>query len=80
MTKIYSEDILDQWKKQRVVVVDSELSNLSGYLVLLTDYVYWADNIEILVEWCRINGGDIKGSTVLFDDSQQLSAFMLRWA
>lgn len=75
-----TSDVFETWKNQRYVIADSALLDHIGKFVLLTDIKFWADNIDILIEWCKVNGGRVKGMTVEFDNDEQLMLFVLRWS
>lgn len=74
------EDLFDDWKGRRYLLADSYLNPSGGFLVLLTDASYWHANFDQLLSWCLVNGGQVQGMTVLFEDSLQLTAFALRWS
>lgn len=77
--KQVTEDIFAEWKRNRFILANSVLNDREGLLVILTDFVFWASHIEELMEWCRIYGGEINGSTVYFSDQDQYLLFCLRW-
>lgn len=72
-------DIFGAWKMGKFIVADYKLLNEPEIIVVLTDIDYWVKNIDSLEEWCQINGGQVKGMTVGFDSSEELSLFLLRW-
>lgn len=78
--KHISEDIFAEWKKRRFVLASQELHDDQGRLIILTDFAYWVDHLQELMEWCRENGGEINGSTVLFRNDEEVTAFVLRWS
>lgn len=45
----------------------------------LTNIRYWADNAEILTDWCKQNACDQIGMTVVCQNKQAALMFMLRW-
>jgi hypothetical protein len=74
-----SDDIFHSWKDNRFIVLDHYLLDVPGIVVVLTDIGYWAENLEALQEWCKVNGGQVKGMSVSFDNQEQLMLFALRW-
>lgn len=78
--KHISEDIFAEWKQRRFVLADKSLHEDEGQLIILTDFQFWAEHIEQLLEWCRENGGEVNGSTVLFRNDEEVTAFVLRWS
>lgn len=75
-----SDDIFHSWKDKRFIVADYYLLDEPEIVVVLTDIGYWAENIDALVDWCKTNGGQVKGMTVTLDNHEQLTLFALRWA
>lgn len=49
-------------------------------MVILADYVYWAEHQQELKEWCTKNHCQYQGMTVTICDSETLALFCLRWA
>lgn len=78
--KHISKDIFGEWRRRRFVLAGQDLHDESGQLIILTDFVFWADHIDELVDWCQRNGGEIKGSTVIFHQEHQVTSFLLRWS
>lgn len=78
--KSISEDIFAEWKKSRFILAHPYLHNEKGQLVILTDFSYWSEHIEELMEWCQDNGGEVNGSTVLFRNDKEVTTFVLRWS
>lgn len=78
--KHISEDIFAEWKQRRFVLADKSLHEDEGQLIILTDFRFWAEHIKQLLEWCRENGGEVNGSTVLFRNDEEVTAFVLRWS
>ena len=78
--KIISDDVFADWRGRRFVVADRELHDNAGHLIVLTDYVYWADHVQQLDEWCQHNDANMKGMTVNLPTEQALTAFVLRWS
>lgn len=75
-----SEDILANWKTKKFILADSSLIDEEGFIIILTDVKYWAENIDELILWCKSNGGTVRGMSVSFDSEKQLLLFTLRWA
>lgn len=75
-----STDIFAHWKNTRFVIADFELLGADDLLVVLTDYKFWANNIDELLDWSEQYGARVKGMTVEFDNKEQLTMFCLRWA
>lgn len=78
--KYISGDIFEEWRRRRFVLAGQDLHDELGHLIILTDFVFWAGHIDELVDWCQSNGGEINGSTVLFQQEQEVTAFVLRWS
>jgi len=74
-----SSDIFENWKNQRFIIAPEDLVDKEK-LVILTDYHYWGNCTDELVEWCEANGAITQGMTVVFPDSETLMLFVLRWA
>lgn len=75
-----SDDIFHSWKTNRFIVADYALLNECDIVVVLTDFEYWTDHYDSLKEWCAVNGGQVKGMTVSFDNNEQLTVFALKWS
>ena len=75
-----SQDIFADWKQNRFILADKSLHENKGQLIILTDFGYWAEHLQELIEWCQENGGEVNGSTVLFHTEQEITAFVLRWS
>lgn len=73
-------DIFSDWRQRRFILADRELYDEEGQLIILTDFGYWTLHFEELMEWCRDNGGKVNGSTVLFQNDHEVTAFVLRWS
>lgn len=69
--------IMQDWKNRRFVVLSGLITDIA---VLLTDVQYWADNYELLNDWCRLNNARQEGMTVIFPDDKTLSLFCLKWS
>lgn len=74
------EDLFKSWKTSRFVIADRTLFDHELFTVILSDISFWTKNIDTLVEWCKVNGGEIKGMTVDFRTSKELTLFILRWS
>jgi len=55
--KRISEDIFAEWRKHRFVLVEPDMHEELGHMVVLTDFKFWAENIGELMSWCNVNGG-----------------------
>jgi hypothetical protein len=75
-----STDIFADWKSNRFVLVDFGLLGKPDLLVVLTDLNFWTNNTDKLLEWCGVYGARVKGMTVEFDNTEQLTMFCLRWS
>lgn len=74
-----SDDIFHSWKENRYIIAPDELVDREK-LVVLTDYNYWVDHTDELMDWCKANGAVTQGMTVVFPDEQTLMLFVLRWS
>jgi hypothetical protein len=73
-------DIMQDWKDRRFVVADRALG-FEDTVVVLTDYQYWANHVDELIEWCRATPGITnEGMTVICRDERSLTLFLLRWS
>jgi len=72
-------DIFQSWKENRFVIAPPELVD-EEQLVILTDYNFWIDQTDELVEWCRENGAVQQGMTVVIPNTEVLTLFCLRWS
>jgi hypothetical protein len=73
-------DIMQDWKDRRFVVADRALG-FEDTVVVLTDYRYWANHVDELIEWCRATPGITnEGMTVVCQTEQSLTLFLLRWS
>jgi hypothetical protein len=73
-----SEDIFHDWKESRFIIAPEDLVDKEK-LVILTDYNYWADHTDELLNWCKEYGAVTQGMTVVLPDEKTLMAFALRW-
>lgn len=73
-----SDDIFAEWRGKRFIVLEYSLFN--RWSVILTDYKFWADELEALYDWCDDYGATAGGMVVEFPDQQTLTLFALRWA
>lgn len=73
-------DIMQNWKNKRFAVAESYLVDGSGQLVILTEIGFWAENYEILKQWCDEHSCQAKGMTVEIPDDATLTLFCLRWS
>jgi len=72
-------DIFHDWKQNRFIVAPTALVD-KEQLVILTDYNYWADHTDELIQWCKEHGAANEGMTVVFPNEEILTLFVLRWA
>lgn len=72
-------DIFHDWKTNRFIIAPDELVD-NEKLVILTDYSYWADHADELVEWCNGRNASTEGMVVVFGDEMSLSDFVLTWS
>jgi hypothetical protein len=62
------------------MIVPQELIPEGPSMVILTDYNYWADNIDYLNEWCKKHNTKVEGMVLLFHNAVDLTAFTLKWS
>lgn len=74
------EDLFAEWQGKKFFIAHKSLYDGDGYLVVLTDLVYWGQYHQDLLDWCDVNGGSVNGSTVLLQTNEEVTAFVLRWA
>jgi hypothetical protein len=72
-------DLFQGWKQDRFIIADDEYVVDGAHLVVLSDYRYWANHIDELVDWCKHNNAEIQGMTVVFKDKDSLLTFALKW-
>ena len=70
-------DIMQNWKNKRFWISDIGYSDQN--LIVLTDIGYWAENYELLEQWCVEHGCRPQGMTVEIPNEHTLTAFILRW-
>ena len=75
-----SEDVLADWKKNKFILADKDLTDTDKHVIVLTDVSYWVDHVEALVDWCMANKARTQGMTVEIDDDKTLTHFILRWS
>lgn len=75
-------DLMNDWKRQRYVVLPGELveGRPFGITILMSDYNYWAEHVDECVLWCKQYGCRIQGMTIEIPDDETLTMFMLRWS
>ena len=49
-------------------------------LVVLSDYNFWGEHYEELIEWCKEHSGVVEGMTVNFSSADDVMLFALRWS
>jgi hypothetical protein len=75
-----SEDILEDWKRNRFILASHDLTETDNHLIILTDIKYWAEHADELKEWCDRNQGAYpQGMTVEISDDRTLTHFILKW-
>ncbi len=75
-----SEDVFESWKNRRFVVTPKELVDDGVILIVLSDYRYWVDRTDELIDWCKQRNAQVQGMTVVLTDEVSLTEFVLRWA
>ena len=65
--------------KERFIVVPDVLTD-EVYMVILTDYQYWAEHEQELGAWCKQNNADFTGMLVCFHNKLSLTSFLLKWS
>jgi hypothetical protein len=76
-----SEDILEDWKRNRFILASRDLTETDNHLIILTDIKYWAEHADELKEWCdRTQHVSPQGMTVEITDDKTLTHFILRWS
>lgn len=76
----FQEDLFAEWQGKKFFIAHHSLYDGDGYLVILSDYIFWVQHHQELLDWCDVYGGVVTGMTVMFDCQQNLTAFVLRWA
>ena len=70
---------LELGKGRRFAVAPAVLG--FGLIVILSDFVYWAGQVEALMAWCeQQHQVKIVGMTVEFEREQELLLFILKWS
>lgn len=76
-----SEDILEDWKRNRFILASKDLTETENHLIVLTDLAYWVEHADDLVEWCEKNPkAQTQGMTVEIKDDKTLTHFILKWS
>jgi hypothetical protein len=76
-----SEDILEDWKRNRFILASKDLTETENHLIILTDIKYWSEHADDLVEWCNKNPrAHPQGMTVEISDDKTLTHFILKWS
>ena len=74
-------DILADWKETRFVFYKHPtIINSCEFSVLLLDYVFWAEHIPDLEEWCQKYNCSWSGMVVNVPDERTLTIFVLKWS
>ena len=79
-TAMENDDILADWKNSRWIVASGWNHDEDKIIVVLTDFEYWAEHAEEMLEWCRNNGAVSKGMTIDLENEDMLTLFTLRWS
>ncbi len=74
------QDINEALGKGHRFIVAPDNLGYGPHMVILSDFHYWSESYEELVEWCKHNNGQISGMTVDFDCESDLMMFILRWS
>lgn len=72
------DDIFESWKNNKFVTIDHSL--FGRWTIILTDFGYWTENLDELVEWCERYGATTTGMIIEFPDEQTMMLFVLRWS
>lgn len=75
-----AKDILEAWKKEKFILVPRDLLDGDETLVVLTNYMYWAEHEEELRTWCKQHNTNFEGMCIVFPDPQTLTLFTLKWS
>lgn len=76
-------DLFQNWKENKFIIAPSftyDQTEGCNRLVILTDFSFWADEVDNLIEWCNQYGCSHKGMTVEIPNEDLLTAFCLRWS
>jgi hypothetical protein len=74
------DNIFAHWQSQRFIIADEDIVENNEHIAVLTDVEYWVENYDTLVDWCRINGGEVTSMVVEFPNESTMALFCLRWA
>lgn len=78
-------DIFADWKTRRFVIADQPARDYlgddpPGHLIILTNFKFWADHVDQLIEWCNQHAlTPNRGVTLEIPTDELLTAFVLRW-
>jgi len=72
-------DILADWKKNRFILPDCDITN-GVKCAVLTDVAFWVEHLDELTEWCRYRNCTQTGMVVEFFDEVSMVEFVLRWS
>lgn len=76
-----NNDVLADWKSNKFIIADPNLTDTDNHIIILTDIKYWANNINEFAEWCENTEGiKQQGMTLEIQDDKILSYFVLRWS
>ena len=76
-----SNDVLADWKSNKFIIADPNLTDTNNHTIILTDIEYWANNVNEFTEWCEnTEGVKQQGMILEIQDDKILSHFVLRWS
>jgi len=74
-------DIMAEYKRNRFVVAPNYLlDSTDQHLIILSDFQYWNEHYDELVNWCKLHGGVIAGMGLTLPDAHSVTLFSLRWS
>ena len=75
------QDIFEQWRKERFIVVPKQLLDEDEILIVLTDVGFWLEYSGELYKWCeeRSDSTNISGMTIVLNSEELLTEFILKW-
>ena len=71
---------MEPWKDSKFIVSDLFQSDGILYVVVLSDFTFWSENIYEIETWCKTNLAKIKGMTVELYSEESLTLFYLKWS
>lgn len=73
-------NVMEEWKKSKFVVTDLFQFDGIMYVVVLSDFNFWANEIDELEDWCSQHNAKVKGMTVEIYNEETLTLFYLKWS